>query len=709
MITRLLRITLTDPQGTEWDITDRVVGELKIDEETEEDLLLLRHSDVDLELLDEDGEMTRLFDSAEPGQVWTVVIERETGKRWPLWERIFGGVLDLPMSLRFDAGERTVAVQVFSHTKALELASAEGIKRTVEDLTATVNSGSNNVTLSAGDTSGLAVGDQITLSGAGQTEQQTIQSITDSTHFKTVADFSGSFTDADFVLDTPYYRSKSVEWLAQQLFAAAGIRDTNVLLPASMGSMAFPSPLNTAGLGTILPSAIVEKGAKLSAFAIVSGTDKRYDADSVASGFGSPTNEAIRPDWRPYMAAEPGTWRDAGDYDDGKKVWDIAGGDYYTLTHSTGYLILRKNGANLVTVASESGVNYSHSYLDFVPSSGEIWVSFLGYGGGGNPRIKCYNTSGTHLRTFEAAGGGGVRTVFSGSMVAVDSAVGNITGIRNVGPIHLYTAAGPQLELEARNGVQMWTFKQMGAQGYFAVRFEDGKTYVTNWGLDGKILSDSLISTTTTARAFGAVFDAGGTLTPAYVCTGGGAWYACSTEFSGLVPYADFSGRSCGDALKQLALISACHLMVDHYGTGLLVGRDRLAQITDPLPIAGTPLKQTKMPVWEWWRNSVEVKGQDESGEDISAIVGNTGDSAKRLGVDIDLPITPPWASVIGNAYLEFLSPLRVQLDLEIPEPEAPVRILNRLRLDDGRIYWVLRSSLDLGRMTQELQLAGEV
>lgn len=707
-MSRSLRITVTDPQGTEWDLTDRVVGDLKIDEETEEDLLLLRHADTDLELLDEDGEMSALFSTARPGQVWAVVIERETGKRGPLWERIFGGVLDLPMSLRFDYDERTVSVQVFSHSKALELASAEGIKRVVEGVTATVNSGSTNVTLSAGDTSDLAVGDQFTLAASGKTEQQTIQSITDSTHFKTIKEFSQSFTDAEFVLDTPYYRGKSVEWLAQQLFAEAGIVDTNVLLPASMGTMAFPSPLNTAGLGTITPSAIVEKNAKLSVFAIVAGTDKRYDADSVSSGFGSATSEAIRPDWRPYMTAEPATWRDAGDYDDGDRAWDIAGGDYYTLSHSTGYLILRKNGANIATVVSEGGVDFSHSFLDFFPSAGEIWVSYLGYGGGGVAKIKCYTPSGTHLRTFEA-GGGGVRTVNDEAMVAVDTAVGNIAGIIDVGPIHLYTASGPHLELEARRGVQMWTFKKMGSLGYFAVRVENGKTYVTNWGLDGKIIFDAAISTTTSKRCYGAVFDGGGTLTPAYVCFGGGAWYACSSQFSGLVPYADFDGRSCADALKQLALVSACHLIVDHHGIGMLTGRDRLAEITDPLPVTGAPLKKTGMPVWEWWRNSVEVNGNTEDGEDLSVVVGNTGDSAKRLNVDVDLPVTLPWLSLIGQAYLQFLSPERPQLDLEVEEPEQLIRVLSRVRLDDGLVYWVLRSSLDLARQTQELQLAGEV
>lgn len=706
------RVTLTSPGGEEYDISSRVSLESigRITYEIEEDLLQITYSDITLTVADPTGEIFALFEGVARGDAWEVIAERETGRDDLAWERIFGGLVEVPTGVKRDRSSMTVTLQVFGFAKLLELASAEDIKRTLDETTVSGSAGDQTLTFTAGDTTLLEVGDSLQISADGKTETVVVQSITDSTHLETTEDLQYNHTDAALTLETPYYRNTSLEWLSGQLFGAAGISDTNIQLPDSISSVPFLSPLNSEGISSLTPSAIVEKSDKLSVFSIVSGVDKRYDADTISSGFGAGTSEAIRADWKPYRQTAPATYRDAGDYDDGSRAWDYDGGDYYALGHATGSLTLKKNGTTIATVDSSSGYTYRHRYVDFFPALGEVWVSFSGSSlTTWKRRIECYDTSGTLLREFPDAGGGGIRSIDDDELIAVDSTARPSLTVLAVGPIVLYNADGPVLTLEARSGVQMWTFKKMGSLGYFAVRFESGKTYVTNWGTDGQIVSDNLISGTESARAYGAVFDGGGALTPAYVCFGGGVWYAFSTEFSGLVPYANFAGQSCSAAARELAKMGGCYLYVDEYKTAHLLGRN-CAKLNEAEPYELPALLEaaTDWPLSEWYRRSVQVTGSDEAGDEVSVIAGEGGDTANRLEIDLQMPLTSGFASSIAWAYVEYLSGLGRQIDGASPIPaDRTVKMLDRV-IVEGVTWRVLRVEHDLESGQLSLRLVEE-
>src|SRR6059036_868498 len=124
-------VLLRAPDLSELDITRRVnQSELgSITDQTEEDLVSLIHGDLSLTVADPDGAVEAFLSAALPGEDWEVTIDRATGLTPPiLFERVFGGVLDLPWSLEYDRNKRTVGVNAFSYTKILENASAETVK-----------------------------------------------------------------------------------------------------------------------------------------------------------------------------------------------------------------------------------------------------------------------------------------------------------------------------------------------------------------------------------------------------------------------------------------------------------------------------------------------------------------------------------------------------------------------------------------------------
>lgn len=717
-----MRVTLVDPNGSLWDLTERCLLDSidEVTEETESDLLQLTHSDMDLDFDDRDGVMSALFTGCARGQVFEVWIERETGQRRPKYARIFAGVVDIPQGVRFDRREKVVSVQVFSYSKLAEFYSAENIARTFATLVGSSTSGSA-VLSSITSTVSMVAGDILNLDdGAGVTQDFTVQTVDSATQVTATAVASSTTTAGTLTVTTPYYRNYTVNQLAALLFAEAGITEYNVDIAQELASLPFPSTPTTSGLPSTVPLAILETtGNKLGVY---SGTTvHRYDASNVTGGFSDAGATGTCADWRPYRTTTPAALRTTT-RDDGTKAWDYDGNHYYTMvsTGSPVTLTLQKDGvsiATLDTAPAAPGYSHQYKYVEYDPTSGYVYVSFARLfedpaepgvpGVLSNYTTARYTTAGVLVDTLASAVCR-LRACKTTAGVAVfyGSAVGDEYPITFNGSCRvLDTNAATLVTLASKEGVIGWTFRAMQTF-YCAVRQQAGKTYVTVWNQsDGSLAADYQISTTTSNYNFGTVFDAGASITPYYWAYGGGVHYIVSTAFSGVIPYADFSGLSVAAALKQLALISGSHFYVDAYKTGNLLGRKSATLVSQIPKTIPDPLTQVEMPVWEWLRLGVHLTGKDEFGADIETSVGSLGDSAAVLDVSLKMPITSGLATAVANAYYQYLSTSRGQWDEDIPEPaDGPVSVLDLVERD-GREYRVLRAATNYLERRQTVQL----
>lgn len=721
------RVVMTDPAGVEYDLTSRTSGESVADvtEETEQDLLQARRNELTLRLRDEDGSLWSLLSAARRGDVWEVIVER--AKDGGPWTRVFGGALDIPLSVRRNTKTKKLTVRVYDYGAKIALTSAETLQRTFTGRTASITSGLKVMTFTAGLTTDLVAGDSLTL-GDATSETFVIATVDSTTQVTTVAAASSTFTSAAVTLATPYYRSKTVSQLVDLICDAAGFHDRQVDIAQELSAVPFPSALNTTGLASGVPNAVLERSADVTVY--LGGN--RQSAATPSSGFGAAAADTVKSDWRPYATSEPGTLRAANTTDEGKRAWDYAGNNYYECVLSGLNLNLHKNGVFLVTVATKNANDDAFIYsLDVDNVANEIWVGYWYARFNATPEfigwtsdLKVYNSAGAFQRS-PSGNGGYIRAIRSLSLIAVLKP--SLTGlafadpiIRWDQPISLYTTGTTTVATTlAATGVNaadsddraiLWTLRAMGSH-LLCVRRDAGKTYVAVWNQsDGTLASDHLITAAISARNIATVYDEGGTATnPHYLGYAGGTYFTVSKEFSSVIPYADFDGLSCEAALVELAKISGSHLIIDEFGTVKILGRKSATLLAAPtVELTTQPLEQDLMPISEWYRRAVRVTAKTEAGADIDVSAGNTGDSGATLEIELKFPATTGLCSAIANAYYQALVRLGQQSDEEIVEPDSgPLRLFGLASRDD-RTYRVTRSMSKLMQLRQQVQLVEE-
>lgn len=722
------RVVMTDPAGVEYDLTSRTSGESVADvtEETEQDLLQARRNELTLRLRDEDGSLWALFEAARRGDVWEVIVER--AKDGGSWTRVFGGALDIPLSVRRNTKTKKLTVRVYDYGAKIALTSAETLQRVFTGRTASITSGLKVMTFTAGLTTDLVAGDSLTLEGGGNSETFVIATVDSTTQVTTVAAASSTYSSATVTLATPYYRSKTVSQLVALICDAAGFPDRQVDIAQELSAVPFPSALNTTGLASGVPNAVLERSADVTVY--LGGN--RQSAATPSSGFGASAADTVKSDWRPYATSEPGTLRAANTTDEGARAWDYAGNNYYECVLSGLNLNLHKNGAFLVTVATRNANDdaFTHS-LDVDNVANEVWVGYWYARFNATPEfigwtsdLKVYNSAGVFQRS-PSGNGGYIRAIRSLSLVAVlrpsltglAFAEGIITWDQ---PIALYTTGTTTVAMtlavaganrsDTDDRALLWTLRAMGSH-YLCVRRDGGKTYVAVWNqADGALASDHLVSAAVSSRNIATVYDEGGTAAnPHYLGYAGGAYFTVSKEFSSVIPYADFDGLSCEAALVELAKISGAHLIIDEYGTVKILGRKSATLLAAPMvELTTQPLEQDLMPISEWYRRAVRVTAKTEAGADIDVSAGNTGDSGSTLEIELKFPATTGLCSAIANAYYQALVRLGQQSDEEILEPDSgPLRLFGLASRDD-RTYRVTRSMSKLMQLRQQVQLVEE-
>jgi hypothetical protein len=714
-----LQVTITAPNGAVLDVTDRISADDmgSITESVEDDLLELVHGDMDFELADSDGIVAAFFEGAEASDLYEIVVLREGTGRRPGWTRLFAGVLDLPWSVQIDRKDKRVSVQAFSNSNRLERTSAESIKRDVSGRTITTTAGAATATLSS--TTDVKSGDQITATDSTAEETRTVATVDSATQVTCTENWSKSFSAATLTLETPYLRNKTVEYLAGQAFTTAGVTTYDV----ETGDQPFAdypvaTELNTDGLNTSLyPRSLTIQSGKITA---TFNSGNRKQATSPSSGFvdGAAATTA-QGDWRPYLSVEPAGIEQNGILDDGRAAWDHTNGFYYTLrTYDSGAglnaikLMLVRDGVDLAEIdgfgTTGSGDYHDNMQLDYEPANNRVWVSARR---STDIKIfKYYDVGGASVGFVETLNTvyGNPRSVASLSYMAFHRKTGS-AGAGSTS-MDLYRVSDRLVDrtVTVPTSLLVWTLRATGA--FAAALYTSGSTVrVILWSLpDWTQVADYEVAASSGGTRLLTVFE-DATRSPSefvFIGAAGGRYFVLSRYFDGVISYANFEGMSCAAALRELALVSLSVVMVDHYNIGSLRSRSLIESDRNELEVTD-PLEQTTLPVWEQYRNSVEVTGESESGDEVRAIAGVTGDSSHRLELDSKLVTHESIAQVVGAQYHAFLSVSRVQENVTVAEAdmEEPARPFGRLVRMLGRRFLVLEAETDPISREQDLTL----
>jgi len=163
-----------------------------------------------------------------------------------------------------------------------------------------------------------------------------------------------------------------------------------------------------------------------------------------------------------------------------------------------------------------------------------------------------------------------------------------------------------------------------------------------------------------------------------------GEYFVLSTRLDGVIPYADFTGLSCAGALKELAIASIAYLDTDRYNVVSLLQRPSFLS-APPVQTIADPLERTSIPIWEFYRTAVKVRGTDSLGASFSVIQGVDGGSAKMFELTSELIATPAMALAFSLLYFAYLNRNVSQENLRIDEPEEKVRVLQVVTFDDRK------------------------
>lgn len=697
-------VTLRGPAG-EWDVTDRLVRDIgTIASNTEEDFLVLTHGDVTLELDNSDGAVEAFFEGMGPDDVCELTIERHSGRRRNRWDTLFAGTLDLPWSLRFNRMSQTAHVQAYSYSKLLERESAETVRRTITGRTATVSAASATVTVSS--TTDILPGDEIELADSTKSESKRVQQINSATQLVTVETFVNAFTSGSTLeVLTPYLRNKTPQFLAEQVFDAAGLIATLLDIDNNLGDFPFATPLSVDAwpLASGSPAAmrhLTIRGGQISALSDASP----FHEWTMPTPAGAWTDTGLTLpliDWTPYQDAEPGSLVAAlASFDGSTDAADYAAGDSWEMLSGTPH-DLSRNGVDQVTVEAVTNAAYS---VEFVPEDGFPWVSQTHTAA--NTKTRYWD--GAVLQTIEASIGGELRYLRRLGLVALHqrspgaSTFGSFTT-----SLRLYHPTTRTLvqTVTVPAGLQARTLRV--TDRHITGLYVDGprvrcRIWTRNWDQVADFLVSPTGGSVGTVRRLSVYTDSH--RRELVIGCVGSTFIVIAPYYAGVVLYADFEGKSCAAAMKDLALITMSYLEVDENKVGTLRGRasEDAERKLQPV-VVSRPLEMEEWPVFEFFRTSCLVTGRTEDGEDIEEVVGDTGDSARRLEIDSALITTPALAQTIGLQYVSFLGVPRRQAEIVIEESNDLIRPSEYIDLD-GTLWLVVEASLDAKRREYRLR-----
>ena len=749
MSARRMRLTLTSPTGTEFDATSYLnidqIG--SVTSVPESDLAILSHSEMTLTLDNSDGEVESFFLGATPNDLYHVRLERQLPDS-PEWDRVFGGVLDIPYSLSYDDMSLTARLVAYSYSKALERTPADTIKRDLEFKTASITSGTSQLVFLGTEADDLEIGDVVLLNDGQFTEQFTVVRILDSANVMVAAPASRTFTSEFAVVTTQFFHDKSPLELLTAIAAASGsvLYDRNIGVPIADFPIATPLSIANLNIGDTPISLTVEGGELVASFYSPLGGGpsgllrKTLEGPTAVWADGATSNKA-QIDWTPYTDTEPGTVIDhpGTASDTGPFAGDYVNGSYWSLTlqgSAPNYsLHLFKDGADV----SGSVSNTSAAYGPFAAGS---WSHdydqdydgvFLSYNDhAGTRAIKYFSVFGSVLTVVDSTRSGSIRAIRynTGTLQIL---VDDVTGDLEIWDM-LNVTMRRRIERDPNDIIITKTIRTWGNGGTDASGFvnklwmtflfeRNNSTWIAIYDAYGSYLRWSLVAEYRVSssvsdskgtggfrqkserRAYQTVLDPDGE-NPIVVGFAGGEWFVLSTSYAGVIRYANFKDSSCAKAARDIAIVIGAVVDFDHFQTMVIRNRSDIAGEAVSADI-GTPLSSDRLPISDLYRSSVVVSGTDSGGGSISEVQGlggTTGDSARRLSISSDLITTPGMALACAVLTLHFAMQIREQRDVTIIDDGTPLHVFGRVKMD-GRVWLVYKIHTDLEQNTHDLTL----
>jgi hypothetical protein len=716
--------------GTEYDWTSRALGDefSTVSETMEEDVLEFVHSDITIKLDDSDGVVSGLLMALDATSKWKCEVWRDPAS----WVLLWGGTIDAT-TIAMDYADKTVSFTAYSHSKLLDLTSAESVQRTVTGVTG--NAQVDLYTLTVTDGTNLYVDDEIQLAEGAVKEKRRLAS-KNGNSFTVTEPWSSSFAAAPLTLLTPYYRDQAPDYLATQLFTKAGISPVNTRLDSLSVSDPYPGRMNSNGLSRRTVECVTRRGSNIAVFE----SDASFYATNPSAGFLAGSYTPTQPtDWTAYVGTEPGSFKDLEAPDDGRRVCGNQTTYYWYLitklldtnppTCSRQLWIKRSDGTEtlVATVPYNTnlfdGIPWFDSSIEYNPTDAKVWVSYKGYQPDGNVYNQgciAYNTGATlsSAGSRPALGGSKLRFSYIGPHIVEFGT--DYVNIRNAATPYATTSV-----LEHRPNLVAWTFRRISfdsttywccLQRRAAQEFGKFEWYLILWSYTtGSVITETKIAVGyALTRCNGSVwYDAGGTddVYIGYVeLEEVGGMYFYLTKAASVIEYADFKGKSCADALKALARSTGSIIWVSRDQRGYFIGRNSLAVEFSKAPVAiSNPFRKVKRRFWEWYRTSCKVTGSAPvTGDEFSELAGDTGNTQFRLEVDAEYVSTPGMAQALAQSYVNFLSNTQSALEVVVAEPTlGPAVLFNTVTLD-GVTYRVFKTENEYATGEQALTLVQE-
>lgn len=713
--------------GTEYDWTTRALGDKfsTVSETIEEDVLEFVHSDISVTLDDKDEVVSALLMAIGATDKWRCEIWRDPAMSTLVWS----GTIDATTVSR-DYSDETVTFTAYSHSKLLDLTSAEDVKRVITGITGTTTADSVNLTVNDGTE--LLIDDEVQMTQGTTKEKRRIATKSGNTFTVTEA-WKTAFTAAPLTLETPYYRDKTPDFLARRLFEQAGIGVVNTRLDTLSIADPFPARMNSNGLTRRAVDCVSKRGSYIAVFENLAS----YYASNPTVGFTAGSYTPVQPsDWTPYTGTEPGTNFNIGAQDNGEYVTGNQSTYKFYLgvfsqagpSFTTDYLrIYNNNGTttNYQDVASsqwnnESGDNPTwETSLEYNATESRLWVSYKATkwdGSAGPSGCKAYTTTLGDGTTRPVTGGNKLRFAYVGPHMVEFGA--NYINLRAAA-----TPYGTAGILEHRGNLVSWTFRRIyfDSKTYFcciqrrdAATFGKYEWYLILWDYTtGAVVTETKITEGyALSRCYGSVwYDPVGVDD---VYTGyveleevGGMYFYLTKSTSISIPYADFKGKSCAEAMRELAMSTGSIIWVDRNKQGYFIGRNSLAAQFNAAPVTiSDPIKKVRKRFWEWYRTSCLVTGRSPVTDiEFKELAGDTGNTQWRIEVDASFVSTPGLARALAQNYVNFLDNANSQYDVVVVEPTSgPVVLFNRVTLD-AVTYRVLRTQNDYSVGEQALTL----
>ncbi len=723
-------IYLEDDRGVRFDITDRVkLGDLsEIEESVEEDLTEFVHGDLELPIRDADGAVERYLVRDPLGSSIVVRVLRQRRYRGRLaWSTVFGGVLDQPWSIEINPKDQVVSVHAFSYHKLLEKASAETVGRQITGRTGTVSAGNAAVTLSS--VTDIKVGDILVLTDAMATEEHEISLIQGSVA-TTTATWDNAFTAAVATLKKAFHRNKSIEFLAGELFKAAGV-DAYFVELRDIEPNGFPSPANYDGIfnqGDYTESySLTIRNAKLRSSNVTLLIASRwYETPDPRTAWTSASGGVLHHgDWTPYLASEPatilsmaGASKQADNRDIGstkatsgggngqsRPAWDHAGGDVWEWDINTGNSRIFRNGVQ-EGAAIESGVGSSAIFLEYDSKFASVWYSRIKNDGTKSTRSGTTPFSGLTERSTTRAGK--MRFLAQINVLAMHEYSSNTTPTTL---ISIWDQTKPFAQMVVKEltvpspEVHMWTMRTDGEK--VLVIYQTANQYrlliwsypswevIGDYALGGDAAKPPYLTRLTLPDGSSHFVGIPGKVSDMFVV---------APYYAGVVPLADFEGQSCAAAMKDLATLALCQFQVTAEKVGMFRNRVFLSEAD-----AGTilemdrPLARARKPVWEGYRTRATVTYRDGAGVEGEFVGGETGDSARTIEVDSHLVSSQGHAEWLASRLAGFFGKIRASEEVDAFEA-TELHVGDRARMN-GRPQLVIESALDLASRKQPLTL----